>query len=143
MEVKVIGIGRGKNPMWLCEYNLILLDWTKDILYMISPVGLPGRELKKDHCILLGYEYHIDRVIDVEKKPKSFAKELIREAYDIENWYKIFIDDELMYKTLSISRCNLMRNRYLKERRHGDIKFEHLLVVDPSGLRTDFIFPRS
>lgn len=92
------------------------------------------------HVVIDECGYKIINIINNNLDGRAFEAELTKLPAIHTDWYKMFIDGEQVYKTISSRKCSKMRDTYLRERKDSNINFNHLKVVDPAGNATDFLF---
>ena len=143
IDVEVLGAHGEHSWGYMLSNRLGVLGPKKDILYLLSYVDgyNVSRFIPSKHVVILDDLFKIDEVIEHVFEPTRFMEELthIPEAR-IHDWYRIWIDGELVFSTQSVRKCNNARDSYLRERKIGKVDFKHMKMLDPAGNRTDFTF---
>ena len=142
LEVKVTGDRGQVVPGLLLSDKLVLLNEKKDVLHLLSPIGTHNstRTVLEGHVALLETLFKIDDTIEHAFEPDRFLTELTKKSGSTEEMFEIVIDGELVYKNISGRKADKQRNSYLRERKLGDIKFNHMRITSPDGLNTDYLF---
>ena len=93
-----------------------------------------------DRMLMLDYLFTVEEIIVLKKEPERFVKILTTAPVGHPSMYYIYIDGQLVHRTLSSRVWTKVRNAYLRERKLGGIKFNHLKTVDPAQHVTNFVF---
>ena len=131
-----------KLKLLMLPDTLVLITRTPhDIMYLLSPVkAYNGTDDIKDYWLMMGHLFTVDEVIDINENPEAYFNEFNRIPNVYQPWSRIFLDGVQVYKTLSSKKCIKERNRLLRSRKDGWIRFDHLKVIDPERNHTDFLF---
>lgn len=143
LEVEITGARGERSRGYLLPNRLAVLGPKKDILYPLSYVTdhNASRYIPDKHVAILDELFKIDDVIEYILEPDRFMDELTY-SHDVDDdKFTIEIDGQWIYISTSSMRCDKARNSYLRERKLGNIKFDHMKIMSPMGYRTDFIFP--
>lgn len=127
---------------YLLTTSVAMLGAKRDVLYPLSYVDeYHEGNIKAGHVVLGGGIFKIDDVIEHSLEPDRFL-EVLTQIDDriVEDWFIITIDGQEVHRTISSSKSSRARNQYLRERKRGKIKFNHMRIVDPAGNLTDFVF---
>jgi len=128
----------------LLNDKLVLLSLKHNFLFKLDPVSSwNGGTIPEHHCVMMDHLFKFEDYLYIDKNPVRFLEELTKKAFDHTEWFYIYIDGQLVHKTISGRKCTKMRNQYIKERKDGGVKFKHLKVIDPEKKETDFLFNRS
>lgn len=137
----VVRIGDGSMNMLLHPDKLLLISKAHGELYVLNPIKpyefdrMPEGKLR-----MLDWLFTIEEVIQLSKKPDRFFSVLTTVSLVEAKMYYIYVDGELAYRSMSGRMWTRTRDQYMKERRFGKIKFDHLRTIDPEGKETDFLF---